>query len=465
MSNILNTSTGGTSTSDEEESYYQDHSTKTLKSGYYAVVTGDKNITKGEVSPIIQSNTGSTNQDDEHIHTPQTNFLKKFLSIFLVCAIAFFMATTAELSQFIVSDSYKQPYTLVFFNTLFLMISFPIELVVLKISITKKKRGFKSTYTEYDPNESFFQTFKNQFTDIGSLNNNTTTTTTDSNGQLKKGHTFKKVAICSFFLSILFVGLNYIWMSALPMTEVSTSTALYQSATVFVFIFSIFILKEKVTILKTIPVILFIAGVIGITVADSRSKTEESEANYPNSTLGDILMIISAALWAVYEVLTTKFFSDANRTVVNTFIGLVGFFNLLFGIPMILILNATGAEPFTFPTVKIFGMLALNGFMGFGLNYLINWGLSITSPLFIRSGELMAIPATLLFDILFKHIFFPLIALPGFILIIAGFVMSIFLESKTIKEKELLEHQQQQQQQQQTSKHHHEDNEMNTLYL
>ncbi|KAF2075069.1 hypothetical protein CYY_003636 [Polysphondylium violaceum] len=437
----------------------------------------DKNFTKGEVSPIfvgVDNNQESVSDDE----TPTINnsknggFLQRFLSIILVCAIAFFMATTAELSQFIVGDSYRQPYTLVFFNTLFLMFSFPIELVVLRISISKKRRGYKSTYTEYDPNESFFQTFKNQFTDLGAGNTGMSSTNDSSTSTPQpSGHTFKKTALCSFFLSILFVGLNYIWMSALPMTSVSTSTALYQSATVFVFIFSIFILKEKITILKTIPVVLFIAGVIGITLADNQSKSSTDDNQYPNSTLGDVLMLISALLWGFYEVLTTKFFGDANRTVVNTFIGLVGFFNLLFGIPMIAILHVSGAEPFAWPTVKVFGMLVLNGFLGFGLNYLINWGLTVTSPLFIRSGELMAIPATLFFDIIFKHVLFPLISLPGFLLIVAGFIMSIFLESRHIKEKQLLQQQQlQQQAEQQKSKQtklssEKDTTEMNELYL
>eukprot|EP01133_Synstelium_polycarpum_P004015 gene4015-4650_t len=206
-----------------------------------------------------------------------------------------------------------------------------------------------------------------------------------------------------------------------------------ESATVWVFVFSLFILKEKATILKCVSVALFIAGVIGITLADG---TSGSDSDYPNAVTGDILMIVSALMWALYEVLTSKYFSDSSRTVVNTYISLVALWNIILSPIFFIVLHFSGFEKFELPSLQIFGMLTLSASVAFALNYLINWGCAMTSPLFVRSGELLTIPATLLFDIIFKHIPFPLVAIPGFACIVAGFVVMLFVENKAMKEKD-----------------------------
>ncbi|KAN0029681.1 hypothetical protein ACTA71_007816 [Dictyostelium dimigraforme] len=387
----------------------------------------------------------------------------KFLGIIIVFLITLFMATSAELSQFIVSGDYKAPFTIIWFSTIILSFSLVIEVILLKIELIKERKdGLKISFDNvkhidyninssisgscnYELNEqkqdSLLQRFQSKF--------KVERKTNPENGEtITTGITFKKLVIVSIPMSILFVGLNWIWMLAISMTEVSISTALYQSASVFCFFLSIIILKEKVKILKTISVIIFMGGIVGIAI----TTVGTSRGEYPNAIKGEILMIISAAMWGLYEVLTSKFIGDANRTIVHTYMGLIAFVNLILGIPVIAILNVTNFEPFSLPSPSVFGMLLLNALVGFSVNYLINWGLSVTSPLFVRSGELMVIVATLLFDIIVKHMKFPLLAIPGYSLIVIGFILSVYIESKDIKQQ-----QQQQQQQQQKEKENNEE--------
>ncbi|KAM9979820.1 hypothetical protein ACTFIZ_006054 [Dictyostelium cf. discoideum] len=387
----------------------------------------------------------------------------KFLGIIIVFLITLFMATSAELSQFIVSSDYKAPFTIIWFSTIILSFSLVIEFILLKIELMKERKdGLKINFDDvkhidyninssisgscnyeinYTKQDTLFQRFQSKFkVERGSINAETGET-------INTGITFKKLFIISIPMSILFVGLNWIWMLAISMTEVSISTALYQSASVFCFFLSIIILKEKVKILKTISVIIFMGGIVGIAIATIGT----SKGEYPHAIKGEILMIISAAMWGLYEVLTSKFIGDANRTIVHTYMGLIAFVNLILGIPVIVILNITKFEPFSLPSASVFGMLLLNALVGFSVNYLINWGLSVTSPLFVRSGELMVIVATLLFDIIIKHMKLPLLALPGYSLIVIGFILSVYIESRDIK-------QQQQQQQQQQQENENEKN-------
>ncbi|KAM9992566.1 hypothetical protein ACTFIY_009989 [Dictyostelium cf. discoideum] len=371
----------------------------------------------------------------------------KFLGIIIVFLITLFMATSAELSQFIVSGDYKAPFTIIWFSTIILSFSLVIEFILLKIELIKERKdGLKINFDDvkhidyninssisgscnyelnYTKQDTLFQRFQSKFKIERTIN--------PENGEtINTGITFKKLFIISIPMSILFVGLNWIWMLAISMTEVSISTALYQSASVFCFFLSIIILKEKVKILKTISVIIFMGGIVGIAI----TTVGTSKGEYPHAIKGEILMIISAAMWGLYEVLTSKFIGDANRTIVHTYMGLIAFVNLILGIPVIVILNITNFEPFSIPSVSVFGMLLLNALVGFSVNYLINWGLSVTSPLFVRSGELMVIVATLLFDIIIKHMKLPLLALPGYSLIVIGFILSVYIESRDIKQQQ-----------------------------
>ncbi|KAM9950971.1 hypothetical protein ACTFIT_007046 [Dictyostelium discoideum] len=371
----------------------------------------------------------------------------KFLGIIIVFLITLFMATSAELSQFIVSGDYKAPFTIIWFSTIILSFSLVIEFILLKIELIKERKdGLKINFDDvkhidyninssisgscnyelnYTKQDTLFQRFQSKFKIEHTIN--------PENGEtINTGITLKKLFIISIPMSILFVALNWIWMLAISMTEVSISTALYQSASVFCFFLSIIILKEKVKILKTISVIIFMGGIVGIAI----TTVGTSKGEYPHAIKGEILMIISAAMWGLYEVLTSKFIGDANRTIVHTYMGLIAFVNLILGIPVIVILNVTNFEPFSVPSISVFGMLLLNAFVGFSVNYLINWGLSVTSPLFVRSGELMVIVATLLFDIIIKHMKLPLLALPGYSLIVIGFILSVYIESRDIKQQQ-----------------------------
>ncbi|KAM9968805.1 hypothetical protein ACTFIW_000206 [Dictyostelium discoideum] len=150
------------------------------------------------------------------------------------------------------------------------------------------------------------------------------------------GINLKKLIIISIPMTILYIILNWLWVLSLSMTETSIATALY----------------------------------LGIAVATTTTTTDGDD-KFPNAILGDILMIVSAFLWGLYEVLTSKFIADANRTIVNTYMGLIGLFNLIIGIPIIIILNFIKFELFKIPDSYTFIMIFVNAVVGFLVLYLI----------------------------------------------------------------------------------------------
>ncbi|EAL61474.1 hypothetical protein DDB_G0291888 [Dictyostelium discoideum AX4] len=360
----------------------------------------------------------------------------KFLGIIIVILITIFQTGFSELSSFVVTGDYNSPFMIGWFNTIFLLFSFLIEFILIKFELNKEKKELLNINNEPpQKQDTILKRFKSKFKNQIIFDNETGAETISPNGI-----TLKKLIIISIPITILYIILNWLWVLSLSMTETSIATALYQSATVFCFFLSIIILKEKIRILKSLSILIFMGGLVGIVVATTTTTTDGDD-KFPNAILGDILMIVSAFLWGLYEVLTSKFIGDANRTIVNTYMGLIGLFNLIIGIPIIIILNFIKFELFKIPDSYTFIMILVNAIVGFSVLYLIVWGLSVTSPLFVRSGELMTIPSTLIFDILFKKMKLPLLAIPGYILIVIGFVLSVFIESRQIKKKEKLKNQ------------------------
>lgn len=67
--------------------------------------------------------------------------------------------------------------------------------------------------------------------------------------------------------------------------SISANTAIYQSSSALVFIFSIFILRERVTLLKILSVCLTVAGVALVSVF---SNMQDDQPPFSNGTQWDV---------------------------------------------------------------------------------------------------------------------------------------------------------------------------------
>ncbi len=111
--------------------------------------------------------------------------------------------------------------------------------------------------------------------------------------------TWKHILITSVWMSWLLVLVAYAWYLSLPLTQVGANTTVYQSASVFVFIFSIFLLNEAATMRKVLSVAISVLGVA--LIASTSGSSDSSEQG--DSVLGYVFLIVSVLLYALYEVL------------------------------------------------------------------------------------------------------------------------------------------------------------------
>lgn len=115
-------------------------------------------------------------------------------------------------------------------------------------------------------------------------------------------------------------------------------------------------------------------GTIIVSLADSSSTESSSSSKLKevasNPLLGDILALLSAALYAVYITLIRKKLPDeddpkSGRVSMAQFLGFLGLFNLLIFLPVALLLNFTKLEAFNNLTWTEAGLIVGKGTSSF----------------------------------------------------------------------------------------------------
>uniref|UniRef100_A0A5B6YLH1 EamA domain-containing protein n=1 Tax=Davidia involucrata TaxID=16924 RepID=A0A5B6YLH1_DAVIN len=199
--------------------------------------------------------------------------------------------------------------------------------------------------------------------------------------------------ICPFwFLAQLTFNLS------LKYTSVTSNTILSSASSLFTFLVSLAFLGENFTWVKLVSVLLCMAGTIIVSLGDS-----ELSAIASNPILGDILALLSAALYAVYITLIRKKLPDddgkSGHASMAQFLGFLGLFNLLIFLPVALILNFTKLESFNILTWKQFSLIVGKGLLDNVLSdYLWAKAVLLTTTTVATAGLTIQVPLAAVID-------------------------------------------------------------------
>lgn len=202
--------------------------------------------------------------------------------------------------------------------------------------------------------------------------------------------------ICPFwFLAQLTFNLS------LKYTSVTSNTILSSASSLFTFLVSLAFLGEKFTWVKLISVLLCMGGTIIVSLGDSETGLS-AIASKP--VLGDILALLSAALYAVYITLIRKKLPDdddgkSGRASMAQFLGFLGLFNVVIFFPVALILNLTQLEPFSMLTWKQLGLIIGKGLLDNVLSdYLWAKAVLLTTTTVATAGLTIQVPLAAVVD-------------------------------------------------------------------
>lgn len=242
--------------------------------------------------------------------------------------------------------------------------------------------------------------------------------------------------ICPFwFLAQLTFNLS------LKYTTVTSNTILSSSSSLFTFLVSLVFLGEVFTWVKLFSVLLCMGGTIIVSLGDSKSGGNKVASN---PVLGDILSLLSAALYAVYITLIRKKLPDddgkSGHASMAQFLGYLGLFNMLIFFPIPLVLNFANLEPFNTLTWKQIGLIVGKGMFDNVLSDLL-WAKAIllTSTTVATAGLTIQVPLAAIVDSLIGNAP-PVLDYIGAAAVMVGFAgINIPSDSCTVPEEASIE--------------------------
>ncbi|KAG0515712.1 hypothetical protein BDA96_10G302100 [Sorghum bicolor] len=227
-----------------------------------------------------------------------------------------------------------------------------------------------------------------------------------SKGLDAKGRwTRARVAKVSMLISPFWFLAQLTFNLSLRYTTVTSNTILSSTSSLFTFLVALVFLGETFTWLKLISVLLCMGGTIIVSLADSSSS---ANAIATNPLLGDFLSIVSAGLYAVYITLIRKKLPDEKegqgQVSMAQFLGFLGLFNMLFFLPVALVLNFAKLEPFHKLTWEQVGLVVGKGLIDNVLSdYLWAKAILLTTTTVATAGLTIQVPIAAIVDTLTGH--------------------------------------------------------------
>ncbi|XP_041452607.1 putative thiamine transporter SLC35F3 isoform X1 [Lytechinus variegatus] len=320
------------------------------------------------------------------------NVRKTLLGFVIVVGIAVSWVGSTQFSQSTYSETFNAPYFNVWFGTLWMFICYPFYVAGSWI-FKKESRSYSGTVDLYKHSERVFG---------------------------RKGLTIKNYFRLVAPFALCWMVTNYMYVYALGRIAAADVTALFSSNTAFIYIFSWIWLHERIVLLpaRGLSVILSIAGIVLISYADGFQGT---------TAIGIALSIGSAIGSAIYKVLFKRYIGDATSGQVSLFLSLLALFDLVFLWPVLLTVYYTGFEQWDWNNMP-WNYLCGSSALSVVFNFLINFGIAVTFPLFIALGTVVGIPLNAVVDLIFRGRGFGSWKIGGTILIVFGFLIMLMPE-------------------------------------
>ncbi|KAJ1732266.1 hypothetical protein LPJ61_002129 [Coemansia biformis] len=228
------------------------------------------------------------------------------------------------------------------------------------------------------------------------------------------------------------LGLEFgaIWFAAnvtqnasLAYTSVASSSILCSTSGLFTLLIGAAAGVERFTALRLGAVLASALGVYCVMEFGSREAGAGAAAR-PLAWVGDMLALLSAALYGCYVTLLKRRIGDESRLNTPLFFGSVGAANVVLLWPVLVLLHATGIETFQLPPSRgVWAMVLVNALVGtFLSDYLWLLAMLMTSPLIVTLGLSLTIPLSMAGDVLLKGLDVAPPYYAGALLVLAAFV-------------------------------------------
>ena len=220
----------------------------------------------------------------------------------------------------------------------------------------------------------------------------------------------------ALLLAPAYFALNYTYFLSLDLTSVSETMILSASTGVWTLIFSRLVLKEAMTRIRMMVVVVSMAGMCLVTYAShAEAEAEQEKAHHhpthqqqhaaaaataAETSAGDLLAVMSAAASGIYVVLLRAVVPDEDEVHMPSLFGMIGLASAVVSAPLFPLLHLWGVETFELPPSRAAWVsVGLNALLSTALpDMLLAQAVVMTSPLLATLGLSLMIPLSVLAD-------------------------------------------------------------------
>ncbi|KAJ2077863.1 hypothetical protein H4R24_004859 [Coemansia sp. RSA 988] len=233
--------------------------------------------------------------------------------------------------------------------------------------------------------------------------------------------TVRETALLGVQFSMLWFAANVSQNASLAYTSVASSSILCSTSGLFTLAIGAATGVERFSATRLAAVV---ASVVGVYFIIEHGGDEADAIATPLAWAGDLLALVSAALYGCYTTLLKHRVGDESRLDAPLFFGAVGLANILLLWPGFFVLDFTGLEAFELPrSGRMWAMVLVNGLVGtFLSDYLWLQSMLMTSPLVVTLGLALTIPLSVAGDVLFKAAAVTPLYFAGALLVLLAFV-------------------------------------------
>jgi len=230
-------------------------------------------------------------------------------------------------------------------------------------------------------------------------------------------------------ISVIYQVADWVWYIGLSSTSVADGTIIFNSMSIFVFLMEWLLGKSRISALKGFAVLLSLLGVVVVEYAPAaNSVSTASQAGCLSQTGGNLLVLLAALLYALYQVKIDMSMPCLDAVTTNAFVAIQGLTTLVLLWPGIYLLNQLpawcfAAEAFQLPQSDAARGVLLSGLLAFAFNVFFCLALVLTSPLKVSVGCMLSVPCSLVADALLHGDSISSSAFFGSGLVIVGFLM------------------------------------------
>ncbi|PIA16331.1 hypothetical protein COEREDRAFT_42826 [Coemansia reversa NRRL 1564] len=323
--------------------------------------------------------------------------------LLLLCVVFIWVGSSFLVSNLFGEQEFNRPFFITYFNT------GTFSLYLLGVWISHLHRRTETENSEHVRSSS----------DEGlPLVERTASTDNDSEPQKL---TVRETAVLGMQFSILWFAANISQNASLAYTSVASSSILCSTSGLFTLAIGAASGVERFNATRLAAVV---ASVVGVYCIMEHGGEEAGATARPLAWAGDLLALLSAALYGCYTTLLKHRIGDESRLDAPLFFGAVGLANIVLLWPGFFVLDFTGLEAFELPrSGRMWAMVLVNALVGtFLSDYLWLQSMLMTSPLVVTLGLSLTIPLSVAGDVLFKAAAVTPLYFAGALLVLLAFV-------------------------------------------